>query len=174
MDTGNKAPDFKLKNIDGNFYELRDFFDSQALVVIFTCNHCPYAKAYDQRLKALAQDYKREAQFVLINSNDSKDYPEDSYAEMKRAHHAKGFEFPYLHDETQATAHAYEAECTPHAFVFDKERALVYEGAIDDNWKEPELVMEQHLREAIEAAIKGEKPKKEKVDPMGCSIKWKR
>lgn len=173
MDIGTKAPHFNLKNVDGNVYDLKDFFDKEVLVVVFTCNHCPYAQAYDNRLKALADDFKGKAQFILINSNDSKHYPEDSYDEMQRAHKKKNFDFPYLHDHTQEIAKAYDAECTPHAFVFDKERSLVYEGAIDDNWKESELVMEQHLREAIDAALKGEKPKKEKVNPMGCSIKWK-
>ncbi|MBN1275342.1 thioredoxin family protein [Candidatus Woesearchaeota archaeon] len=174
MDIGNEAPQFNLKNIDGNTYELKDFFDADALVIVFTCNHCPYAQAYEDRLKALADDYKGKAQFILINSNDSRHYPEDSYKAMQEAHGIKGFPFPYLHDETQEVAKAFQAECTPHAFVFGKERKLVYEGAIDDNWKEEDLVMEQHLREAIDAALAGSKPPKERVPPMGCSIKWKR
>ncbi|MBD3208902.1 thioredoxin family protein [Candidatus Woesearchaeota archaeon] len=174
MDIGTKAPHFSLTNIDGNTYELQDFFDAPVLVVVFTCNHCPYAQAYDDRLKALAADYKGKVQVVMINSNDSKHYPEDSFEAMQKAHEAKEFAFPYLHDHTQEVAKAYNAECTPHTFVFDKERELVYEGAIDDNWKEEELVVEEHVREAVDAALKGAKPEKEKVAPLGCSIKWKR
>lgn len=173
MDIGTTAPGFKLKNVNDQTYTLEDFFDSDVLVIIFTCNHCPYANAYDQRIKGLAETYNRRVQFVLINSNDAKHYPEDSFAKMQEAARAKHLKMPYLHDETQSIAHAYDAACTPHAFVFDKERKLTYEGAIDDNWKNPDLATETYLQDAIEATLSGRKPPVQQTNPIGCSIKWK-
>lgn len=144
------------------------------LAVVFTCNHCPYAQAYEDRLIALAEEYdERGVQFVLINSNDSDAYPEDSFGQMKVRHDEKGFPFPYCFDESQAVAKSFGALCTPHCFVFDIERNLRYKGRIDDNWQDPSAVTERNLRDALEALVHGKEPPAHEVNAIGCSIKWR-
>lgn len=173
MDIGTQAPPFALRNVNGQMYALEDFFDREVVVVIFTCNHCPYANAYDERIRGLAETYPRKLHVVLINANDAEKYSEDSYEEMQKAARLKKFSFPYLHDESQEVARKYGAECTPHAFVFGKDRKLAYEGAIDNDWKNPDLATESYLQDAIEALLAGQKPSVQQTKPIGCSIKWK-
>ena len=173
MDIGTKAPEFTLRNVNGQEYSLQNLFDREVVAIIFTCNHCPYAQAYTERIKGLAESHKRDVHFILINSNDAKKYPEDSFEEMKKIARLKGYAYPYLYDETQEVAKAYGATCTPHVFVFDKHRELAYEGAIDDNWKNPDLAMHTYLQDAIDALLIGEKPTVQQTNPIGCSIKWK-
>lgn len=174
MDIGTPLPTFNLKDTNGRNRSDKDYEHQELLVIIFTCNHCPYAKAYDQRIKALAEDYKnKKVQFILINSNDGKKYPEDRYEEMIKAVKTKGFTFPYLHDETQEVAKAFGAACTPHVYVFNKDRKLSYEGAIDDDWKNQDLATERYLQEAIEALLTKTTPSTKQTNPIGCSIKWK-
>jgi len=183
---GDPAPDFELPGVTGEGYATLDFetyarddFDAPALVVIFTCNHCPVAKAYQDRIKAIQADYD-DADVVAINSNNTVEehaggndfYPTDSFEHMNARAAAEGFNFPYLRDESQAVARAYGAQCTPHAFVFDEGRHLVYQGAIDDD-REGENVTEQYVREAVDAILAGENYPTETVSPMGCSMKWK-
>lgn len=170
LDQGEAAPAFELPGVDGEDYALDDV-DTDALVVVFTCNHCPVAQDYQDRLVALQADYEGDAQVVAINSNETENYPEDSFENMVERAEEAGFNFPYLRDESQEVAAAYGAECTPHAFVFDADRSLVYQGAIDDD-KSGEDVSEQYVRDAIDAILAGEEWDLETVSPMGCSIKW--
>ena len=143
-------------------------------MVVFTCNHCPYAIASEDRLLELQSDYEaRGVRLVAISSNDAEKYPDDSFDEMKARASDKGYNFPYLYDETQDVARAYDAACTPDVFVFDRERKLVYNGRIDDNWQEPDKVTHQDLRSVLDAALEGDAVGFEHVPSMGCSIKWK-
>ena len=171
IDIGSDAPNFELPGVDGETYALSDF-DTSALVVVFTCNHCPVAKAYQDRIKSLQSDYD-DATVVAINPNDAEQYPDDSFEMMKQRAEEEAFNFPYLRDESQSVAESYGAECTPHAFVFDADRRLVYEGAIDDDKENPDAVDRQYVREAIDAIVAGEEPETNSASPMGCSIKWK-
>jgi thiol-disulfide isomerase/thioredoxin len=170
-----QAPAFEpLPAVDGKAYNLDAFSDSRAVVVSFTCNHCPYAQAYEDRFIALAKEYgPKGVAFLAINPNDAEGYPADSFEAMKVRAEEKAFPFPYLRDESQTVAKAYGAVCTPHIFLFDEERKLVYEGRIDDNWKKPEDVTAQDLRDAIEDVLGGRPVRTPQTNPMGCSIKWK-
>ncbi|MBI1812298.1 thioredoxin family protein [Candidatus Peregrinibacteria bacterium] len=173
LSIGDPMPPFSLKDIDGSIVDSKTP-DSEILVVIFTCNHCPYAQAYEDRIVALAQEFEAKGvQFVLINSNDAKKYPNDSFDNMNIRAKEKGYFFPYCHDETQEVAKSFGALCTPHCFVFNRDRALQYKGRIDDNWKEPSGVHEHNLRDAIAALIQGKAPPTSEANAIGCSIKWK-
>lgn len=167
---GEQAPEFELPGTDERGHSLSEK-DEEAAVVVFTCNHCPVAQAYQDRLVALEADYD-DAAVVAINSNDAGEYPEDSFEKMVERAEEAGFNFPYLRDESQEVAAAYGAQCTPHAFVLNGDRQVVYEGAIDDD-KQGEDVTERYVREAIDAVLAGESQPRETVTPMGCSIKWK-
>lgn len=170
LDPGEQAPEFELPGTDEREHALSEG-DEEAVVVVFTCNHCPVAQAYEDRLVSLEADYD-DAAVVAINSNDAEEYPEDSFEKMVERAEEAGFNFPYLRDESQEVAEAYGAQCTPHAFVLDEDRRVVYEGAIDDD-KEGKDVTEQYVREAIDAVLAGDDQPRETVSPMGCSIKWK-
>lgn len=174
MPLGTPAPPFSLLNIDGTTRSLESFSDAELLVVVFTCNHCPYAIASEDRLIELQDDYgPRGVQIVAINPNDAKNYPADSFEQMKVRAADKGFNFPYLRDESQEVARAYDAACTPDIFVFDRDRKLLYNGRIDDNWQQPDQVTRQDLRAVLDAALEGGTVDFEHVPSMGCSIKWK-
>jgi len=174
MPLGTAAPSFSLPGVDGKTYSLDSFADAELLVVVFTCNHCPYAIACEDRLIAIQNDYRDEGvQLVAINPNDAEKYPDDSFEKMKERAAAKSFNFPYLRDDSQAVARAYDAACTPDVFVFDRDRKLLYNGRIDDNWKEPAKVTRQELRELLDAALQGASVDFEHIPSMGCSIKWK-
>jgi peroxiredoxin len=174
MAPGTPAPDFSLPGTDGRTHALSDFADAEALVVIFTCNHCPYARAVEDRLVELQRDYRdRGVRLVAVNPNDAVAYPSDSLEAMVERAADKGFNFPYLRDESQAVARAYGAVCTPDIFVFDGDRKLVYNGRFDDNWKDPAAVSRHDLREVLDALLAGRDPGFEPVPSMGCSIKWK-
>lgn len=174
MPLGTTAPPFALLGVDGETRSLDSFSDAGLLVIVFTCNHCPYAIASEDRLIELQADYAdKGVQVVAINPNDAKNYPDDSYDAMKVRAAEKGFNFPYLHDETQEVARAYDAACTPDIFVFDKNRALLYNGRIDDNWKEHDKVTRNDLRAVLDAALEGKSVDFDHVPSMGCSIKWK-
>lgn len=172
---GDPAPPFRLQGVDGKTYALEDF-DSRAkpvLVVMFTCNHCPYVQAYEDRLVACQRDYAaRGVAMVAINPNDERKYPDDSFPEMVKRAKAKGYTFPYLRDATQAVATAYGAARTPEMFVFDASRCLRYHGAIDDNWEHPTKVTRPFLREALDAVLAGRAPSTTEVYPVGCTVKW--
>ncbi len=166
-------PAFQLPATDGLTIDSQLIKDP-VIVVVFTCNHCPYAQAYEDRLIALQRHFDQEGvQFVLINSNDDADYPEDSFDRMKERHDEKNYPFPYCRDESQETAKAYGALCTPHCFVFDRERVLKYKGRVDDNWGDPDHVTEHNLRDAIDALLRGDEPPTHEANAIGCSIKWR-
>ena len=171
---GSTAIDFRLKAVDGKSYGLKDFADQKALVLIFSCNHCPYVQAYEDRMVKLQRDYiGKGVALVAINSNDDHDYPEDSFENMIKRAKDKGFNFQYLRDETQDIARKYGAICTPHVFAFDQHRTLQYKGRIDDN-RNPADVKVHDLQNALEAMLAGRKPGIQETRPFGCSIKWSR
>lgn len=169
---GSVAPYFNLPDTSGKNLSIQDF-DSELLVIVFTCNHCPYAKAVEDRLIKLGKEYKNDVDFVLISSNDSENYPEDSPKKMAERHAEKGYPFPYLYDETQEVAKAYSAVCTPDIFLYNGDRKLEYRGRIDDNWQNPEQVEREELKMAIEAVLNGKTVDFEQKPSMGCNIKWK-
>ena len=174
MPLGTQAPPFSLPGVDGTSRSLESFADAELLVVVFTCNHCPYAIASEDRLIELQRDYEdRGVRLVAINPNDAVKYPADSFDKMKVRAADKGFNFPYLYDETQEVARAYDAACTPDIFVFDRERKLLYNGRIDDNWQEPDRVTRHDLRAVLDAALERQSVAFDHVPSMGCSIKWK-
>ena len=169
---GSVAPYFNLPDTLGKNMSIEDF-DSELLIIVFTCNHCPYAKAVEDRLIKLGKEYKNDVDFVLISSNDSENYPEDSPKKMAERHTEKGYPFPYLYDETQEVAKAYSAVCTPDIFLYNSDRNLEYRGRIDDNWQNPEQVEREELKMAIEAVLNGKTIDFEQKPSMGCNIKWK-
>lgn len=169
---GARAPDFELPGVDGKTYSLSSFAGSQAVVLAFWCNHCPYVKAYESRAVGIQKDYAQKGvQFVAINSNDEKSYPEDNFPEMVKRAKDKGFNFPYLRDESQKVVEAYGAVCTPHVFAFDKGRVLRYRGRIDDS-KEEGKVTTHDLRDALDDMLAGRTVRVPDTKPFGCSIKW--
>lgn len=175
METGTQAPDFQnLKGVDGRLHSLSDFASKKVLVIVFSCNHCPYVQAYEDRMVALQTEFESKGvQFIAINSNDTASYPDDSFDNMMKRAHIKKFNFPYLRDESQAVARAYKASHTPHLFVFDQSRRLRYTGKIDDNWQFPDQVKEHYLRDALMALCDGRAPKESATFAIGCTIKWK-
>ncbi len=169
------APDFSLIGTDGKQYSLATFKDAKALVVVFSCNHCPYVQAYEDRLIELQKDYASQGvRLVAINSNDDLNYPEDSFDAMLTRATEKGFNFPYLRDDSQGVAKAYGATHTPHLFVFGPDRALAYTGKIDDDWQDPKAVKRRFLREALDAVLLGKPVPEPQTHAIGCTIKWKR
>lgn len=173
LQIGDPLPKFSLPSTSGLLVESLLIKDP-VLVVVFTCNHCPYAKAYYQRLVDMARHFDNEGvQFVCINSNDAKKYPEDSFENMKDVQAEYDFPFPYCYDESQRVAKEFGALCTPHCFVFNQDRMLCFKGRIDDNWQEPDSVKDKTLHNAIESVLANEVIKQPEVNAIGCSIKWK-
>lgn len=172
---GSPAPDFKLFSVDGKEYSLASFSDSKVLVVMFICNHCPYVQAVEDRIIALNRDYQdRGVRLVGICSNDPTNYPEDAPENLLKRWREKGYGFPYLVDETQEVARAYDAACTPDIYVYDQNRKLAYHGRIDDSWQDPSKVTRREMREALDALLAGKNPSPEQTPSIGCSIKWKK
>lgn len=170
---GSKLPDFSLPGIDGKNYSPSSFQNSKVLVVMFTCNHCPYVQAYENRLIKLQKDFKdKGVSFVAVNANDEINYPEDSFENMVKRAKEKDFNFPYLRDKTQEVAKKFGASYTPEIFLFDEKRTLQYHGRIDDNWQEPEKVTKQHLKEAIEALLANKTIDRADTQAIGCTVKW--
>lgn len=169
---GARAPDFDLPGVDGKRYSLATFEGKSVLVIVFSCNHCPYVKAYEDRMVSIQQDYEgKGVQLVAINSNDEKAYPEDSFPEMVKRAKQKGFNFAYLRDESQKVVEAYGGVCTPHVFAFDSGRALRYRGRIDDS-RDPSKVSSHDLRNALDDLLQGREVRVPDTRPFGCSIKW--
>jgi peroxiredoxin len=174
LEIGQRAPDFSLPGVDGKDHSLAQYKDKKIVVVMFTCNHCPYVQAYEDRLLAIQRDYaSRSVQLIAINPNDAAGYPEDSFDNMVRRAHKKHYNFPYLRDETQRTARAYGAEYTPEVFVFNSRLDLRYVGRIDDNWQNPDKARSHNLRDAIEALLAHKKIENPVTHAIGCTIKWK-
>ncbi|HOU87820.1 MAG: redoxin domain-containing protein [Verrucomicrobiota bacterium] len=179
---GAAAPDFSLPGVDGRTYALRDFAAARALVVVFTCNHCPTAQYYEGRLMQLAADYRdKGVALVAISPNDPQSVRldelgwtdlGDSFADMKLRAKERRFDFPYLYDgETQKASRAYGPVATPHVFLFDRERKLRYAGRIDDS-ERAQHVKVQYLREALDAVLEGRMPPVAQTKVVGCSVKW--
>lgn len=171
---GARAIDFRLPGTDGREYALADFKRKKVLVIVFMCNHCKYVKATLQRFIDLQNQFAdKSVQLVGINSNDPVTYPEDSFENMVSVAKEKNISFPYLLDETQAVAKKYQAVCTPDIYVYGEDRALLYQGRLDDNWQDEEQVTRRDLKEAIDRILAGRALTEEQIPSMGCSIKWK-
>jgi len=171
---GSALPGFDLPAVDGRNYSADYFKDSRLLIVIFSCNHCPYVQAYEDRIIDLQKNYKgKGVSVVAINSNDTANYPEDSFSHMIERANKKGFNFPYLRDKDQTAAANFGATHTPEVFLFNEERMLVYKGKIDDNWKESGKVRMKYLRNAIDEVLEGKAVSVPETFSIGCTIKWK-
>lgn len=167
-------PNFTLTGVDDKTYSFNDFSDKKILIVIFSCNHCPYVQAYEDRIIELQYEFEKDGvQIVAINSNDDVKYPDDSFDEMKKRAAARGFNFPYLRDETQDVAKAFDATHTPQIFLFNSDRKLKYEGKIDDNWQEADKVKSAYLKDAILEVLGNNEVSVPETFSIGCTIKWK-
>lgn len=171
---GTKMPYFELKDPFGKTYKSDELFGEKGLLVVFTCNHCPYAIAVWPRLIKLAEYAKTLGiNTVAINPNIHPNYPDDAPEKMIEKIKEWGISFPYLVDETQNTARAFKAQCTPDIYLFDNEKKLVYHGRIDDNWQDETKVTKRELKEAIENLAQGKPINPLQYPSMGCSIKWR-
>jgi peroxiredoxin len=167
------APDFNLPGVDGKDYSLASFKNAKLLVIVFSCNHCPYVVGSEERMKKFYDDYTpKGVATVAINSNETKDHPTDSFEHMKSHAKEKGFKFAYLRDESQEIAKAYGALRTPHFYVFDQNRKLRYTGRMDDSPRTPGTEKTHELRDAVDALLAGKKPPVELTNPIGCNVKW--
>ena len=172
---GDKATDFKLKSVDGKMYSMTDYKDAKGFIVVFTCNHCPFAIKYEDRIIDLAKKYESKGYILLaINPNDPEAQPADSYDLMKVRAKEKGFTFPYLFDDGQKIYPQYGATKTPHVFLLDKNLVVKYIGAIDDNVEDASAVKVKYLENAIAALDKNQTPSPETTKAIGCSIKTKK
>lgn len=173
LEIGKTAPEFSLPGTDGKTYAYKDVAGEKGTLVIFTCNHCPYAVAYQKRIIDLTAKYKPQGiGVVAISSNDAKAYPDDSFAKMKERADSMKYNFPYLYDESQSVALQYGPKVTPHIFLFDAKGTLVYRGRIDDSAKENE-VKKRELTDAMDALIAGRGIPTATTTAFGCSIKWR-
>ena len=175
LELGTQAPDFALKDTEGNIVRLSDFKGAKALLVIFMCNHCPYVIHLREAISAFAKEYQDKGLAIVgINSNDVENYPDDSYEKMIEEKASAGYIFPYLYDETQEVAKAYRAACTPDFFLFDENQKLVYRGQWDDSRPRNDIpVTGRDIRAAVDAVLKGNPVSPEQKPSMGCNIKWK-
>lgn len=175
---GDNIKDFSLQNIDGKNVSLADYKDSKGFIITFTCNHCPYAMAYEDRILALNKKYAKAGYPVIaINPNDAIQYPEDNLEAMQVRAKEKKFNFPYLYDESQNIAKQFGATKTPHVFIVQKEGdklVVKYIGAIDDNWEKAADVKEKYAESAIDALLAGKPVVTTSTKAIGCSIKWKK
>ncbi|MCI4345538.1 MAG: thioredoxin family protein [Thermoplasmata archaeon] len=171
---GDTAPPFSLPGVDGRSWSLEQFRDSPYLLVIFSCNHCPYVRAWEDRMIAIDRKYRSKGvATVLINSNETVHHPDDDFASMVARSKEKGYPFPYLRDDSQEVAHAYGALVTPHPMLFGPDRSLLFQGRIDDQHDHPERVRERYLEEALDAALAGRPVPRPELPVLGCSVKWK-
>jgi peroxiredoxin len=176
LKVGDKAPAFKLKNVDGKMVSLSDYEQSKGLVVVFSCNHCPYVVKYEDRINDLSKKYAPLGfPLVAINPNAPK-VEADSYEKMIERHREKSFTFPYLLDDTQVIAKKYGAEKTPHVYILErkgKDFIIRYIGGIDDSPGDPEKVTKSYAAEAIDALLAGKEVPIKETKAIGCTIKWK-
>ena len=173
LQTGDMAPDFELLGIDDKQHSLTNYKDYKGLLVIFMCNHCPYVKAKIDAIKEIHEKFKDRIALVGINSNDSMEYPDDSFENMKIIAQEKEIKFDYLVDGDQEIAKKYGAVCTPDPFLFDSERRLVFHGKIDNAMKPEDTATEKTMIDNIQKFLGGEKIEKDFDPSIGCSIKWK-
>jgi peroxiredoxin len=166
--------DVAMQSVDGKEVNLKSIMQPAGTLVIFTCNHCPFAKRWESRIVELGNTYQAKGiGVVAINANDPKAYPEDAFEAMQVRAKEKGMEFPYVVDSTSNVARAFGATKTPEAFLFDKSGKLVYHGAIDDNGEEPAKVEKAYLKLALEAVVNGEKVAIAETKSIGCGIKFR-
>lgn len=172
---GSLLPDFTLRATDGSLISSTAFFrGTQAGLVVFACNHCPYVKGSDHELIEIARRYGAEGLRVLaISSNDVVNYPEDSFEKMGEKAAALSLPFPYLYDETQEIARLFDAQCTPECYLFNGESTLAFHGAVNDSPRDSRAVTKHFLRDAVEQVLKEGKATPAFAHPIGCSIKWK-
>jgi len=175
---GDEVSDFRLKNVDGKYVSLANYSDAKGFIVVFTCNGCPYAKAYQDRIITLDKKYKSKGfPVIAINPNDPSVEPGDSYDEMVKRSKEKGYTFPYLFDEKHEIFREFGATNTPHVYLLKKEtggRLIVkYIGAVDDNYQDASAVKMPYIENAIEALLSGKDPEPKTTKAIGCSIKSK-
>ena len=169
---GDKATDFKLKSVDNKMYSMADYKDAKGFIVVFTCNHCPFAVKYEDRIIDLAKKYKSKGYILLaINPNDPAAQPDDSFEKMQVRAKEKKFTFPYLFDEGQKIYPQYGATKTPHVFLLDKNLIVKYIGAIDDNHSDETAVEQKYVQNAVDALLKNQEVKVKTTKAIGCSIK---
>ena len=177
-DIGDEAMNFNLKNVDGTKVALSDYKDEKGVIVIFTCNHCPYAQAYEKRIINIDKKFAPKGYpVVAIQPNDPELAPGDSFDKMKARAERKNYTFPYLMDETQAVYRTFGATNTPHVYVLENQSGdfiVQYIGTIDDNYKNPDAVEKKYLASAVKALLKGQDPEPAKTKAIGCSIKDKK
>lgn len=175
---GEDAKDFNLKNIDGNMTSLKDNKDAKGFIVVFTCNHCPFAKAYEQRIIDLDKKFRPLGfPVIAINSNDPKIVPDDSFDNMVKTAKEKSYPFPYLFDETQEVAKAFGATKTPHVYILNKNKAkytVSYIGAIDNNTDNPDKADKKYVEDAVNQLLAGQTVTVTETKAIGCGIKWKK
>jgi peroxiredoxin len=173
LSIGEVAPDFALLDTAGRRWSVAPYDEAPATVVVFTCNHCPYALAWQDRITDVANDYAaRGVRVLAVNSNDSDRYPADSAEAMRDRVTREQWTIPYLRDDTQEVAHEYGAKVTPDVFVLDAEGRLRYHGAPDADYEKPQEQAEW-LRDALDAVLDGSTLERAETKPVGCSIKWK-
>lgn len=173
---GTVAPDFTLPDtVSGNEIALSEVQSDKATVIMFLCNHCPFVKHVNEELVRLANDYQaKDVAFVAVSSNDVENYPQDSPQLMKEVAEQLGYSFPYLYDEDQSVARAYQAACTPDFFIFDGPMELVYRGQLDSSRPSNDIpVTGEDIRAALDAILAGEPVAEEQRPSIGCNIKWK-
>ena len=176
MPLGTVAPDFKLLNtVSGNHESLNELSGEKATVIMFICNHCPFVKHVDEGLVSLAKDYQdKGVSFIAISSNDVENYPQDAPDLMKEEAKKVGYTFPYLYDETQKVAKAYDAACTPDFYIFDAEMKCAYRGQLDGSRPgNDEPVTGKDIRAALDEILAGKPVSIDQLPSMGCNIKWK-
>lgn len=173
LQIGQRAPDFHLLATDGEWYTLQDFAHAQTLVLFFTCNHCPYVIGSDENTRLIAEKYRDHGvAFVGINANSTTAYEEDSYAHMVERMQTHQFPWVYLHDETQQLATTYGALRTPHFYVFDGERKLIYTGRAIDSPRDTSQMKTHELDDALRQHLAHEPISIPVTNPIGCNIKW--
>jgi peroxiredoxin len=164
----------KMKCVDGRELSLTDAKGAKGLLVVFTCNHCPYVKAWETRIASLGNEFAaRGVGVIAVNPNDPAQYPEDGFEPMQQRARERGFAFPYVVDATSGVARAFGATRTPEAFLFDATGRLVYHGTIDDNGEDEAKVTKPYLRDALEAVAAGKAPAVAETKSIGCSIKFR-
>ncbi|HEV8606526.1 MAG TPA: thioredoxin family protein [Tepidisphaeraceae bacterium] len=168
-----KAPDFDLPGVDGKHYSLANFKGSKLLIIVFSCNHCPFVIGSEDRMNKLFADYSpKGVAMAAINSNETVGHPTDSMEHMIQRAKDKNFRFPYLRDDSQQVALAYGALRTPHFYLFDQSRNLRYTGRMDDNPRNPGRETTHELRDALDDLLAGRQPRVAVTNPVGCNVKW--
>jgi peroxiredoxin len=171
---GDSAIPFALPGVDGKTHAFSDARGSKATVVIFTCNHCPYARAWEDRFVSIQNDFRDQGvRLIAINANDAEKYPDDNFEAMRERATERNFSFPYLRDDSQEIARAYGAERTPEVFIFNGDDILQYHGTVDDNPEDPDAVKIPYLRAALDSILNRRRIAILQTTPVGCTIKWK-